>query len=213
MNYKKYFAFLLIASFLILNSCTKSETLSRNESVEQEENTSVVTEASPDETTETSSTANAASTEEQIAAIIGTTQESWLPKVIADKDLKRGMNPEEVSKVLPGAEEVSQFGFSEIRVEDVPGLQKYELYFSKNNAGEPQNLRSIQLVFDPSLKNELSFAEMAKEVAKKYGEYRETITEGEVSSYYWIGPELSPVTLDNFGGDFAGYKLNVTLVR
>ncbi len=211
MNHKKSCAFLLIASFLILNSCSHSEPLSSSRSVEKQKQENISGEFTA--STEANPAFNPESTENKIAAILGTKQDSWLPKVIAQKDLKRGMNPEEVSKVLPGAEKVSEFGFSQVKVQDVPGLQSYELYFAKNSAGEPKHLQSILLVFEPDLKAELSFAEMAQEVAKKYGEYRATVTEGEVSSYLWIGPELNPVTLEDFDGNFEGYKLNVTLVR
>ena len=222
MNYQKTFAFLLIGSFLLLNSCSKSETPSTSETVEQEEGASETTEDSSAESTEAEAEIETeAETEEeasggegageQIATIIGTKQDGWLPKIIAGKGLKRDMNPEEASKILPGAEDVSQFGFSEVKVNDVPGLQGYELYFAKNDAGEPKKLQAIKLAFDPDLKDQLSFEEAAKEISKKYGEYKEVESDGKITSYLWIGPKFASASLDNFGGDFEGYELNVRL--
>lgn len=220
MNYQKTFAFLLIGSFLLLNSCSNSETPSTSPTVEQEEGASEATEDTSAESTEGEAepeTEEAASSGEgageQIAAIVGTKQDGWLPKVIAGKGLKRDMNPEEASKILPGAEEVSQFGFSEVKVNDVPGLQGYELYFAKNDAGEPKKLQAIKLAFDPDLKDQLSFEEAAKEISKKYGEYKEVESDGKITSYLWIGPKFASASLDNFGGDFEGYELNVRLAE
>ncbi|NES72215.1 MAG: hypothetical protein F6K24_46990, partial [Okeania sp. SIO2D1] len=146
-----------------------------------------------------------------LSEIIGTKEDGWLPKPIAQKDLTRDMSPEEAGKILPGAEEVSEFGFSEVKEGDVPGLEGYELYFAKNDAGVPAKLQTVTLILDPSIKDELTFEEAAKEVAEKYGEYEEIVVDDKITSYLWIGPKFASTSLSNLGSDFEGYKLEVTL--
>jgi hypothetical protein len=141
--------------------------------------------------------------------MIGTTADGWLPKVLKSTNLKKGMKPEEVAKAIPGAEKVSEFGFAEVMVKDVPGLQKYEFYFAKDDSGKPTKLEGVKLQFDPALNNEKSYQELVDVLVKKYGEAKpEDIKQQLVT---WVGPKFATAQLTKGTTQFEGYVLNVSI--
>lgn len=144
-----------------------------------------------------------------LAEIIGTKADGWFPKVIKGFNLKRGMTPEEVGKAIPGAEKISDFGFSEVAVKDVPGLQKYEFYFAKNDSNQPTKLESVRLHFDPSLNNEESYQKLIDVLVKKYGEAKPEDIQKQIVT--WVGPKFATVQLTKGTTQFDGYMLNVTI--
>ena len=61
----------------------------------------------------------------ETVAALGTKKDGWTPKVLAK--LKRGMKPEEAGQVFPGAENISQYGFSKVPVTDIPGIVAFRV--------------------------------------------------------------------------------------
>src|SRR5262245_27458995 len=92
--------------------------------------------------------AAAAAVPPETVAALGTKKDGWTPKVLAK--LKRGMKPEEAGQVFPGAENISQYGFSKVPVADIPGLVAFEFYFAKDKTGKPSDLHSVKMHFDGS---------------------------------------------------------------
>ncbi|NEQ25537.1 MAG: hypothetical protein F6K28_42045 [Microcoleus sp. SIO2G3] len=165
--------------------------------------------ASPSDTPASSSSSD--STNVKFAKMIGTAADGWLPKVIKSTNLKKGMTPEEVGKAVPGAEKVSEFGFSEVMVKDIPGLQNYEFYFAKDDADKPTKLEAVKLHLDPALNNEQSYQKLIDVLVKKYGAAKpEEIKEQVVT---WVGPEFSTVQLTKGLTPFEGYALNVSIPK
>lgn len=143
------------------------------------------------------------------AEIIGTTADGWLPKAIKGTNLKKGMTPEEVGKAVPGAEKVSEFGFSEVMVKDIPGVQKYEFYFAKNDSGKPTKLEAVKLHLDPSLNNEQSYQKLIDALEKKYGKAKPEDIKKQLVS--WVGPKFATAQLTKGTTQFDGYALNVSI--
>ena len=141
--------------------------------------------------------------------MIGTTADGWMPKVLKDTNLKKNMKPEEVGKAIPGAEKTSEFGFSEAMVKDVPGLQKYEFYFAKDDSGKPTKLEAVKLHFDPTLNNEESYKKLVDALVKKYGEAKPEDIEKQLIT--WVGPEFATAQLTKGTTQFEGYALNVSI--
>lgn len=143
------------------------------------------------------------------AEIIGTTADGWLPKVIKSTNLKKGMTPEAVGKAISGAEKVSEFGFSEVMVKDIPGIQKYEFYFAKDDSGKPTKLEAVKLHLDPSLNNEQSYQKLIDVLEKKYGKAKPEDIKKQLVS--WVGPKFATVQLTKGTTQFEGYALNVSI--
>lgn len=146
---------------------------------------------------------------DQFMAILGTKQDGWLPKVLADKGLKRGMTPTAAGKIFPGAEKVSEFGFSKVAAKDSPGLKQYEFYYAKDGNGQPTQLSSIKLHFEPGM-NE-SYSELVDVASNKYGAAKPE--EVQQQTIVWIGPDFATVQLTKSVTDFGGYELNVDLEK
>ncbi|MGD2183122.1 hypothetical protein [Lusitaniella coriacea] len=200
---KLLFAPLLAFSLLFYGCGNNSEQSTINElpeATESPEESPIATEESP---------AAAFEGTPDIAGVIGTKEEGWMPKVLADKNLKENMTPEETGKVIPGAEEVSEFGFSEVQVEDVPEIQKYEFYFEKDEAGKPNKLKNVKLVFDPTLNGKITYEELAKILAVKYGEVSSGDIEKEIVT--WVGPDFSTAQFTKGLNDFEGYSFQISV--
>jgi|GEM_PF-4915248 len=212
LNYKKLIFAPLLALSLFFNGCTETETeTTTTESpspvAAESPAESPATEESP--AAESPSETEAGAEEIDLSAIIGTKAEGWMPKALADYKLKEDMTPEEAAKEIAGAEAISEFGFSEVKVEDVPGIQKYEFYFAKDDSGKPTQLKNVTLVFDPALKSKVSFEEMAKALSEKYGEVEpDEIEKGIVT---WSGPSLSIAQLTKGTNDFEGYEFEIAV--
>lgn len=146
-----------------------------------------------------------------LAAIIGTDDNEWLPQVIAQYQLQRGMSPEDVGKILPGAERISEFGFSEVVTKDVPGINKYKFSFlkEKKNSDQKQALYSISLLFDPSLKADLPYDKIALAFAEKYGEIDSDKIDQKIVT--WVGPHFATAQLTNSVKKFEGYEFKIVI--
>lgn len=146
---------------------------------------------------------------DQFVAILGTKQDGWLPRVLVDKGLKRGMTPAAAGKIFPGAEKVSEFGFSKVAAKDSPGLKQYEFYYAKDGSGQPTQLSSIKLHFEPGM-NE-AYSDLVDVASNKYGAAKPE--EVQQQTIVWIGPDFATVQLTKSVTDFGGYELNVDLEK
>ncbi|MDY6937975.1 MAG: hypothetical protein SWY16_09930 [Cyanobacteriota bacterium] len=191
----------------LLSSCSELDARSQSQGASTE------TAASPVEV-ETPKPSAADATAE-LRSIIGTTEDGWLPKAVADLDLTSNTTPEALGDRLPGAQEVSNLGdtdefvVSEVAVEDVPGVDKYKFTFQKDPEFDRHDLYSVTVIFEPALKSKLSYEQMAETLARKYGELEPAKIEGK--NAFWIGPGFATASLTDYGTDFEGYELDVVV--
>jgi len=150
-----------------------------------------------------SQTAKAGNPTEQFTAIIGSKADGWLPKVLAGKGLKAGLTPSQTAQIIPGADKVSEFGYSKVVVNNIPGLKQYEFYYDK--ASGSLKLTSVRLMFDPTL-NE-AYNDLVQVAAAKYGQPKPEEVQKQIIS--WVGPEFVTAQLTKQVTDFGGYELNV----
>ena len=150
------------------------------------------------------------SEESVIESILGTQEEGWLPRAVADLGLKQGMTPEEVAAIIPGADELGDYGVSTVGVNDIPGLTGYKFNFLELQPGV-RTLNSITLVFDPVIKAEYSFEQLIEEFSKKYGEY----TPGSITdiSVIWSSPDFHLAQLANIGTELDGNEFEIEIPR
>jgi len=146
----------------------------------------------------------AAAVPPETVAALGTKKDGWTPKVLAK--LKRGMKPEAVGQVFPGAENVSQYGFSNVAVADIPGIVSFEFYFAKNKAGTPSDLQSVKIHFDPGPE----FDELAQMCVAKYGRIKE---KGAVEKMLviWINHKFRLATLSKSTEKGSRYALDIKM--
>jgi hypothetical protein len=144
---------------------------------------------------------------EQFAAIVGTQQDGWLPKVLAGKGLKKGLTPAETGKIIPGADRVSEFSFSKVTVKDVPGLKRYEFYYAKG--GSTPQLESVRLTFDPMLNQ--AYPDLVKVLSSKYGEAKPEDVKKQI--IVWVNPDFLTAQLTKQVTDLGAYELNVSLEK
>jgi hypothetical protein len=93
--------------------------------------------------------------------IIGT-DDAWAPTVFTG--VRAGMSPEEVGKVIPGAEKVSKFGISNVPVKNVAGVDGYQLSFQDGK------IYSGTVQFKRSLKSGEFYAYLVNATTNKYGD-------------------------------------------
>jgi hypothetical protein len=197
----------LCLAFVMIAACTEQES-SSNSKINSANSSEV---SSSNNSTGGSSVASRAVSQpkgtptEQLTAILGTQADGWLPKVIADKRLKKGLSPDAVGKLFPGAENVSDYGFSKVAAQNVPGLKQYEFYYAKNS-GSTYQLESIKLHFDPALNP--AYPEMVKVLSSKYGAVKPEDVEQQ--TIVWVGPDFVTAQLMKLT-DFGGYELNVSV--
>lgn len=146
---------------------------------------------------------------EEFTAVLGTRQDGWLPKVLAGKGLKQGLTPAAVGKIIPGAEQVSEYGFSKVAVSNIPTLKQYEFYYAKDSSGKPTQLQAVKLQFDPALNQ--TYPDLVKVLSNKYGAVKPEDVERQ--SIVWVGPEFVTAQLTKPVIDFGGYELNVSLEK
>ncbi len=192
-------------------SASPTSTPAVNSTAESPASTTASSPTSESPSDSATSSASSDKGEANLAEMIGTTQDGWIPKVLKSANFKEGMTPEEVGKTIPGAEKVSEYGFSEVTVADVPGLQKYEFYFAKDDAGKPTKLMSIRLHLDPSLNNPESYKKLVDVLVKKYGEAKPEDIEKQLIT--WVGPEFATIQLTKGTTNFEGYVLNVSVPK
>lgn len=143
---------------------------------------------------------------EKFLAILGTQKDGWLPKVLIGKNLKQGLSPEATGKIIPGAEKVSDLGFSKVKTQDISGLKNYEFYYTRDNTGK-FNLKGIKLYFDPSINP--SYQDLVTVLVGKYGEVNPEDVKKQI--LVWLTPEFKMAQLMKEPTDFGSYVLNVDL--
>ncbi len=136
----------------------------------------------------------------EICSILGCSDtKGWIPKVVADVGLKKGMSLDEAEGVLPGAKAIDQFGFSTVEVSDIPGLKGYKLFFLELE-GKPRTLHTLKLLFETELKTKYSFEELIAEFSKKYGDHNEGSATD--TSVIWSNTDLGKIAqLSSIGSD------------
>lgn len=149
----------------------------------------------------------------KLSTIIGTMEDGWLPKAVTKYNLQRGMSPEEVGKIIPGAEKISKFGFSEVPAKDVPGVDKYKFSFlkDKKDPDQKQTLYSISLLFDPAIKKNLPYEKVALAFAEKYGEVTSDKIERRIVT--WGGPKYATAQLTHSINKFEGYEFKIVIPK
>jgi hypothetical protein len=165
---------------------------------------------SPAEKTDTETTMADAETategEVDLVALFGTDKAEWIPQFLADKNLKGGMTPEEVGQVIPGAEDVSEFGFSDVDVKDIPGVTRYTLYYAKDDGGQPTQLQSFKITFDPNLKNDEFYQQLVDALAAKYGDYKPEDFEKKMIT--WVNSDFNSAQLTEGLSNDEGYQFD-----
>jgi hypothetical protein len=146
---------------------------------------------------------------EQFATIIGAKQDGWLPKVLADRGLKRGLTPTAVGKIIPGAEQVSEFGFSKVAVHNIPSLKQYEFYYAKDSSGNASQLESVRLQFEPDMS--AFYSDLVEVASNKYGAAKPEDVKQQ--TIVWVGPDFVTAQLTKPVTNFDGYELNVSLEK
>ncbi len=146
---------------------------------------------------------------QQFTAIVGTQQDGWLPRVLAGKGLKKGLTPAAAGKIIPGAEQVSEYGFSKVRVRNISGLKQYEFYYAKDDSGKPTKLEAVKLQFDPTLNQ--AYPDLVKVLASKYGAVKPEDVKQQ--TIVWVGPEFVTAQLTKQVTDLGAYELNVSLEK
>ena len=206
----KFFAVAILLCPILIGCDGSASNRSQAEAGElnQTQSATIVT---PDETPNTEDTPRTASSEESvIEAVLGTQEEGWLPRAVADLGLTQGMTPDEVAEIIPGADEIGDYGVSSVSISDVPGLTGYKFNYLELQPGV-RTLNSITLVFDPAIKADYSFEELIVEFSKKYGEY----SPGSVTdiSVIWSSPDFQLAQLANIGTDLDGNEFEIELPR
>ncbi|MBI4784559.1 MAG: hypothetical protein HY785_25080 [Oscillatoriophycideae cyanobacterium NC_groundwater_1537_Pr4_S-0.65um_50_18] len=192
----------LCVAIVMLGGCT---TLKTPSSASPDGSISKSSPASPQ--TETETAAANRSAKEQFVAILGTQQEGWLPKVLAGRGLKKGLTPAATGKIIPGAEQVSEFGFSKVAVQDIPGLKQYEFYYAGN--GEAAQLESVKLQFDPNMNED--YSDLVEATTQKYGAAKPEDIEQQ--AIVWVGSNFVTAQLTKPLTSFDGYELNISLPK
>jgi hypothetical protein len=143
---------------------------------------------------------------EKFVAILGTQKDGWLPKVLIGKNLKKGLSPEETGKMIPGAEKVSDLGFTKVTADNIAGLKNYEFYYMRDKTGK-FGLTGIKLYFDPSTNQ--SYQDLVNVLVGKYGEVNPEDVKKQI--LVWVTPEFKTAQLMKEPTDFGSYVLNVDL--
>lgn len=117
--------------------------------------------------------------------------------------------PDAVGKIIPGAERVSEFGFSQTAVQNVPGLKQYEFYFAKDSSGKPTQLQAVKLQFDPALNS--AYPDLVNVLSSKYGAVKPEDVQKQI--IVWVGPEFVTAQLTKQVTALGGYELNVSLEK
>lgn len=214
---------LLPLSLGLLISCSTTEAPSDTESPASDTSTesldrsvadpSATTEESADNSGTETLASSASSGKVDLAAIIGTEDDGWLPKTLSEYDFKRGMSPKEVGKIMPGAEKISKFGFSEVPANDVPGVDKYKFSFlkDKKDPDGKRTLYSVSLLFDPSIKKDHPYDKVALAFAEKYGEVEPEKIEKKIVT--WVGPKFATAQFTNSINKFEGYEFKIVVPK
>jgi len=111
-----------------------------------------------------------APSEADLAACIGN-KKSWTPSVFAK--LKPKMSPADAATVLPGADQVSKYGFVTVKADGCNGAAEFELYFAKNKKTDAFELSRATILFDSKVSADDAFyATLVKVTSAKYGKVK-----------------------------------------
>jgi hypothetical protein len=149
-----------------------------------------------------------ASPKEKFVAILGRRDDGWLPKVLAGKGLKKGLSSTEVGKIIPGAEAVTEYGFSKVNAKDIPGLKRFEFYYMKDGSGT-NKLESVRLTFDPKLNS--AYPDLVQVLSDKYGAAKPEDVKQEM--IVWVNPDFLSAQLTKQVTDLGAYELNVSFEK
>jgi hypothetical protein len=131
------------------------------------------------------------------------------PKYWLGKGLKQGLSPAQAGKIIPGAEKVSEYGFSKISVSNVPGLKRYEFYYGNDSSGKLAPLQSVKLEFDPAMNK--AYPDLVKVLTSKYGDASPEDVKKEM--IVWVNSDLLTAQLTKPLAEFGGYQLNLSLEK
>lgn len=153
-----------------------------------------------------------APSEADLTACVGKKKAVWSPTPFAK--LKKGMTPPEVAKVLPGADQVSQYGFVKVKAEGCAGASEFELYFARDKkTQQPTQLQSVRILFDAAHTDDPAFYDrLVKVLVAKYGRVRKK-EQIEKKLITWVNRKFKLAQLSvksNFRGG-SQYQLNVSL--
>lgn len=137
---------------------------------------------------------------------------SWTPTVLSK--LKAKMTPEQVAKVLPGADQVSKYGFVKVPAAGCAGATEFELYFAKDKkTQQPTQLQSVRILFDSALSTDEAFYDrLVKVLTVKYGRIRKK-EQVEKKLITWVNRRFKIAQLSLMSSIRGGkhYQLNVSL--
>jgi len=136
-----------------------------------------------------------------LAKLLGTKADGWTVPPFAK--LKEDMTPAEAGKVLPGAEKVDEFGFSEIKKSDVKGVAMYKLSFLD------KKLKFATIMFDPALTAEPFWVALASHLKDKLNA---DMTDHGDHHINWVGPQMNLWSLSK-GITHEGYELQIALTK
>jgi hypothetical protein len=109
-------------------------------------------------------------TEADLKSCIGD-KKTWTPTVFAK--LKGKMSPEAAAAVLPGADQVSKYGFVTIKADNCAGAAEYELYFMENKKTQARELSRATILFQADASADDTFYQsLVKVTSAKFGKIR-----------------------------------------
>lgn len=129
-----------------------------------------------------------------LSACIGN-KKSWTPTVFSK--LKPKMSPADAAAVLPGADQVSKYGFVTVKADNCTGAAEFELYFAKNKKTEAFELSRATILFDSKVSADDAFyASLVKVTSAKYGKIRKP-DEVEKKLITWVNRKFKIAQVSN----------------
>lgn len=120
-------------------------------------------------------------------ALLGSKADGFSPAVFVK--LKAGMSPAQAAKIMPGGDKVDEFGFSEIRPKDAPGVHHYKLSYQDGK------LTFAEIIFDESVSNDAFWEKLVAHLKKKLDPIEMKELGTSTKSVMWIGPTFNSITL------------------
>lgn len=102
---------------------------------------------------------------------------------------------------------MSDYGFSKVTVKNVPGLKRYEFYYTK--IGSAAQLESVRLTFDPKLNQ--AYPDLVNVLSSKYGAAKPEDVKKQ--TIVWVNPDFLSAQLTKQVTDLGAYELNVSLEK
>jgi hypothetical protein len=140
-----------------------------------------------------------------LAKLLGTKADGWTIPAFAK--LKEDMTPAEAGKIIPGAEKIDSYGFSEVKKSDVKGVATYK--FSYLDEGGKKALKFATIEFDPKLTDEPFWVALASHLKEKLNS---EFTDNGDHHINWVGPGMNLWSLSK-GITHEGYELQIALSK